>query len=201
LPRPDPQNKSKELATPVVPADRAILADRALIEACLEGQPGAWTTLYDCFHEPLLAAIRSFLRDASGDLSLIDEIAARVWYALVRSDAELLSRFDVNRGCRLITFLSVLAKSEARQYFRSERRRRTREEKVSRPEMESEEIDLSASTLTHDEFLASLSPSERMYFTTVLTAPEGEDASEEYSPGNTWQLRHRVRKKLNQFLQ
>jgi len=67
LPRPDPQNKSKELATPVVPADRAILADRALIEACLSGQPGAWTTLYDCFHEPLLAAIRSFLRDASGD--------------------------------------------------------------------------------------------------------------------------------------
>lgn len=181
--------------------DRAILADRALIEACLSGQPAAWTRLYDCFHEPLLAAIRGFLRDAATDLSLIDEIAARVWYALVRNDAELLSRFDVNRGCRLITFLSVLAKSEARQYFRSERRRRTREEKVSRPEMEPEQIDLSASTVTHEEFLASLSPTERTYFTTVLTAAEGEDAGDEYSVGNTWQLRHRVRKKLNEYLQ
>lgn len=181
--------------------DRAVLADRALIEACLKGEPAAWTRLYECFHDPLLAAIRGFLRDAATDLSLVDEIAARVWYALVRDDAELLARFDVDRGCRLITFLSVLAKSEARQYFRSERRRRSREEKVSRPEMESEEIDLSFSTVSHEEFLASLSPSERAYFTSVLIAGDGEDASDEYSLGNAWQLRHRVRKKLTQFLQ
>lgn len=185
----------------MISPDRAILADRELIEACLTGQPSAWTRLYDCFHEPLLAAIRGFLRDAATDLSLVDEIAARVWYALVRNDHELLSRFDVARGCRLITFLSVLAKSEARQYFRSERRRRSREEKVSRPEIETDEIDLSSSTLTHDEFVASLTPSERQYFSTVLTAPEADDASESYSPGNTWQLRHRVRKKLNEFLE
>jgi hypothetical protein len=188
------------LADAALAAERGVLADRLLVDACLQGQPGAWSRLYDCFHEPLLLAIRGFLRDAATDMSLIDEIAARVWYALVRNDAELLSRFDVARGCRLITFLSVLAKSEARQYFRSERRRRSREEKVSRREMESEEIDLSSSTLTHEEFLASLSPSERVYFTTVLTA-DGDDASEEYSLGNSWQLRHRVRKKLNQFLQ
>lgn len=181
--------------------ERAILADRALIEDCLHGKPAAWTRLYDHFHEPLLAAIRGFLRDASADMTLVDEIAARVWFALVRDDAELLSRFDVARGCRLITFLSVLAKSEARQYFRSERRRKTREERVSRPELECEEIDLSASSLTHEEFLALLSPSERMYFTTVLTAPGGEQANEEYTDNNAWQLRHRVRKKLNDFLQ
>lgn len=201
MPRQKSLRKSKNELASAAAAERAIFADRQLIEDCLSGQPAAWTRLYDCFHEPLLAAIRSFLRDAATDLSLIDEIAARVWYALVRNDAELLSRFDVARGCRLITFLSVLAKSEARQYFRSERRRRTREERVSRPEMESEEIDLSASTISHDEFLASLSPSERAYFTEVLIAPEGEDAGDDYSLGNTWQLRHRVRKKLNQFLQ
>ena len=39
---------------------------------------------------------------------------------------KLLGKFDVARGCRLSTFLSVLAKNETRVLLRSERRRRWR---------------------------------------------------------------------------
>ena len=179
---------------------RGVHLDRELVDHCLTGEPAAWTNLYRACHEPLLAAIRAFLREAAADTNLVDEIAARVWYSVVRNDGELLSRFDVSRGCRLTTFLSVLAKSTARQYFRAERRRRIREQTASRPEVEAYPRHLAIALASEEEFLRSLTRSERVYYETVLIAPIREDASDEYSRENGWQLRRRVRKKLDRFL-
>jgi hypothetical protein len=179
----------------------AVRHDRKLIDHCLAGEPAAWTNLYRACHEPLLASIRAFLRAAAADTNLVDEIAARVWYAVVRNEGELLSRFDISRGCRLTTFLSVLGKSEARQYFRAERRRRTREEAASRPEGESHAAELLIASATEAEFVGTLTPSERLYYQSVLLAPVKDGADDDYSDENGWQLRRRVRKKLNQFLE
>src|SRR4051812_27436373 len=96
VPRQKSLRKTKQSAAPADSARPAIRAERELIEACLAAQPAAWSQLYDHCHEPLLAAIRGFLREAATDLSLVDEIAARVWYSLVRDDATLLSRFDIS---------------------------------------------------------------------------------------------------------
>ena len=74
------------------PADQiapGIRRDRKLIDQCLAGEPTAWSQLYQACHEPLLVAIRAFLRDAAADTNLVDEIAARVWYAVVRHTGEL----------------------------------------------------------------------------------------------------------------
>ena len=49
---------------------------------------------------------------------LVDEITARVWYALVADDGKLLERYDPSRGARLITFLRALTKGVASGYFR-----------------------------------------------------------------------------------
>ena len=70
----------------------------------------------------MLTSIRAFLGRYAGDPSLVDEIGARVWYALVKNDFALLARFDVRRGCRLQSFVCLLAKAEARLVMRSERR-------------------------------------------------------------------------------
>ena len=186
------------------PADQiapGIRRDRKLIDQCLAGEPTAWSQLYQACHEPLLVAIRAFLRDAAADTNLVDEIAARVWYAVVRHEGELLSRFDVARGCRLTTFLSVLGKSEARQYFRAERRRRSREELASRREGESHSAVLLIAGSTEEEFVGTLTPSERLYYESVLLAPAREPSDDRYSRENDWQLRRRVRKKMSQFLE
>lgn len=178
-----------------------IQGDRKIIDQCLAGKPAAWSDLYRKCHEPLVMAIRIFLRDSAADTNLIDEIAARVWYAVVRNSGELLSRFDVSRGCRLTTFLSVLAKSEARQYFRSERRRRSREEVASRREGEVHSDNLLIASATEEEFIGTLTPSERVYYESVLLAPKSDDSARQYSSENGWQLRRRVRKKLSQYLE
>ena len=186
---------------PAAQPSEQVLADRRLVDSCLAGEPGAWSLLYRRFHDTLVASIRSFLGRSASDSSLVDEIAARVWYALVRNDFELLSRFDVSRGCRLSTFLSVLAKTEARLLLRSERRRRVREQAVSRNESALKNDGAATETLSEEEFMATLSPAERAFYEDVLkaTAVDPQSASR-YSQQNTWQLRHRVRKKLERFL-
>jgi hypothetical protein len=178
-----------------------VIADRRLVDACLAGESGAWSLLYRRFHDGLVASIRSFLGRSSSDTSLVDEIAARVWYALVRNDFELLSRFDVRRGCRLSTFLSVLAKTEARLLLRSERRRRVREQAVSRSESAAKNSDQSTESLSEEEFAATLSPAEKAFYEDVLKASSLDaNSASRYSQQNTWQLRHRVRKKLEKFI-
>jgi DNA-directed RNA polymerase specialized sigma24 family protein len=170
------------------------------VDRCLAGETTAWSELYQMCHPKLLTAVRTLLGSAGQDFSLVDEIAARVWYGLVKDGGSLLSRFDDGRGCRLTTFVSSIAKREIKQLLRSEKRRMSRERKASRSEIQ-REMPLSALTADFQEqFLDKLTRSERTYFDSVLVAPAGADEDRAYSPDNRWQLQHRVRKKLEAFL-
>lgn len=174
--------------------------DRRLVDRCLAGETAAWSELYQACHPKLLSAVRAQLGSAGQDFSLVDEVAARVWYGLVKDGGALLSRFDDGRGCRLTTFVSSIAKREIKQLLRSEKRRMSRERKASRPEVQAE-LPLTALTADFQEqFLDKLTRSERTYFDCVLVASDQGDEDLAYSPDNRWQLQHRVRKKLEAFL-
>jgi len=184
-----------------IPADQTarVLQDRQLVVQCISGNVTAWSTLYEKCHHWLLDSIRTFLGRAGNDSNLVDEIAARTWYRLVKNDFELLARFDVKYGCRLGTFLAFLAKNEARLLFRSERRRRAREQTASRPEIQ-KSVPNGMAAISDEEFIATLSPAERAFFFEVLFAPNNHKNESRYSDGNRWQLRYRIRRKLQQFL-
>jgi DNA-directed RNA polymerase specialized sigma24 family protein len=177
-----------------------VLRDGELVNSCLRGETSAWSNLYLAQHAALVSSIRAFLGRFGSDANLVDEIAARVWYALVQNDFALLSRFDVQRGCRLSTFLSVLAKAEARLLLRSERRRRVREQAASRSESGQRDADGTEVMLSEKEFVETLSPAERTFYEDVLASPVAASSSARYSKTNLWQLRHRVRKKLEDFI-
>jgi hypothetical protein len=96
----------------------------------------------------------------------------------------------------------VLAKSEARQYFRSERRRRLREENAARRETQPHSNQmLMISKAAEEEFVNTLTRSERAYYEAVLISPSNAGIDDGYSAENGWQLRRRVRKKLDKFLE
>ena len=177
-----------------------VLNDRRLVDQCLAGEPLAWSQLYQCHHRSIEASIRAFLGCHYNDPHLIDEIAARVWFSLIRNDCELLTRFDVNRGCRLATFISVLAKAETRLMLRSERRRKARERAASKPETTPQSMNVASDTISEEEFMDTLSPAERTYYSEVLVTASRQDSKPDYTKQNAWQLRHRVRKKLTRFL-
>jgi len=181
-------------------SDSKVAQDRSLVDRCVAGEVAAWSALYHKFHDSLLIGIRAFLGRVGQDANLIDEIAARVWYALVKNNSELLGKFDVRRGCRFSTFLSLVAKSEARLLLRSEKRRRRRELVVSKLEADRSTGHESVVWLSDEEFVMTLSPAERAFYFDVLMVGQTNGNSSDYSEQNRWQLRHRIRKKLERFI-
>jgi hypothetical protein len=173
-------------------------ADGLLVERCVAGEVAAWEQLYAQCHEPLLVSIGILLGRQSSDASLIDEIAARVWYDLVANDGELLARYDASRGARLITFLRALAKDEIVRHFREEVRRRNRELSALRERPRQQEKTLGQQLNSLAEFLCTLTPQEKTFCSEYLLAEPAAEGP--YSSASIWQLSHRVYHKLLGFL-
>jgi DNA-directed RNA polymerase specialized sigma24 family protein len=178
--------------------------DRQLAERCLAGEVAAWEELYGSFHAPLCAAIRGMLGPGGCDLSRVDEIAARVWYALVRNDGELLNRFDPARDSRLGTFLRGLARMEILKYFRTECRRRTREAAIpGRDDGTSAASDWQVAAMI-DDFATTLSSTEQEFLEEHLLGQadllgQAEGDGHDLTESSIWQRCHRIREKLKAF--
>ncbi|MBN1910411.1 MAG: hypothetical protein JW818_11775 [Pirellulales bacterium] len=91
------------------PARRGPSATRQLIARCLAGQPAAWDDLYRRYHSTLLLLAKALLREMSPDCSATDELAARVWYALVSNEGQLLARFLADDRANFSDLLTSLA--------------------------------------------------------------------------------------------
>jgi DNA-directed RNA polymerase specialized sigma24 family protein len=178
-------------------------ADQGLVTRCLAGDQRAWEQLYEERHPPLVEAIKLLLGPYAKDMHLVDEIAARVWYALLRDDARLLSRYDAQRESRLGAFLMGLAQIEIMRHVRAERRRQTHEfQGGQRILVERRAADMDVSAMLR-EFVSLLTPPEQEFLEKYLldTPQTGPDAAaDDMSATNIWQRRHRIRLKLMAYL-
>lgn len=174
--------------------------DRKLVDRCLAGDSDAWRDLYELCHRNMVAALKRFRGARSAD-DLAEEIAARVWAAAVEENGRLLDRFDPSRGCLLTTYMSALALNEARSHFRSESRRARRETRfgeIRRDPVENpDELPLGQRIR---EFLDRLTPRERQFCEAHLLDRAGENPDMTISRANVWQLRSRVRRKLEAYI-
>jgi hypothetical protein len=175
-------------------------ADGLLAKRCLAGEVAAWEELYRQCHEPLLASIRVMLGRQSSDVSLVDEIGARVWYALVADDGESLLQYDPARGARLSTFLRALAKDQLARYFREEVRRRQRELSALRERPRHPEKNSGQPGNAMADFLGTLTPYERGFCNDYLLAEPSVAAEGAHPTATIWQLSHRIYRKLLNFL-
>ncbi len=196
-------NRTRKEAADAKSVNRAVLGDRQLVDRCLRGDVAAWEELYEQCHPTLVKSIEILLGHGHSDQHLVDEIAARVWYALVADDGQLLARFDPDRGALLTTFLRMLAKDEVSRHFRTERRRRERELSALRERSRHQLADFNLPVASLSAFMATLTPHERGFCGEHLLSipPEsGETRREEPTPAAAWQLTHRIHKKLLKFL-
>jgi len=173
--------------------------DRGLIDQCLAGKAGAWDRLYDQYHDALLGMIRSLIGPKT-PAELADEIAARVWYLLVQDNGRRLDRFDPAMGRRLSSYFAALARREVSHYFRSERRRRERELRAGEAARQHIGKESPNTHVLMAEFTKTLTPKEREFLETNLLASVPDGDRPVVSDANRWQLSHRVRRKLNDFL-
>jgi DNA-directed RNA polymerase specialized sigma24 family protein len=185
------------------PSQEGALADQRLAERCVAGEVAAWEELYSQCHDPLLASIRSMLGARAADPSLVDEITARVWYALVEEDGAMLTRYDPERGARLITFLRALAKDIACRHFRTERRRRGREAAAGRERTREKSGNHEKSADSMHDFFTTLTPEEETFcHEHLLDTPSNGRGKGHLGNSTTslWRWSRRVYEKLRRFL-
>ena len=145
------------------------------------------------------------VRADAKDAHLVEELAARVWYALLRNRARLLARYDPERDSSLGAFLMGLARIEWMRHRRAERRRRSHEVSGGlRTLEEPRTTDWEVSAMIQ-EFALTLTPGEKDFMEDYLTTPqedqEDRQQNSKLSPSNIWQRRHRLRMKLEAFLE
>ncbi len=174
--------------------------DKSLVDRCRAGDEHAWHEMHQRCHAYVVRQIRYTLGDRGRDQSLVDEIASRVWFGLVADKNNLLERFQPQKAAGLEKYLAAIARYEVLRHERSEFRRRRRErETQSMRAVHRDEQALSEMAIDVNAFLPQLTPREKEYFQRVLMGNDGEDMN--LSAPNAWQLKHRIRKKLLEFLQ
>ncbi|MBN1588467.1 MAG: hypothetical protein JW888_03040 [Pirellulales bacterium] len=178
------------------------MADKVLVDRCLAGEVAAWEELYLQCHDSLLATIDAILGEGKSDRNLVDEIAARVWYALVANDGQRLSAYSPDRGARLITFMRTVARDELGRHFRAERRRRRREILAAwgKPRYRSA---VASPPVLLGEFMATLTPQERDFCADHLlgaSATDSPSGGRMLSAVNIRQITHQVYRKFVRFM-
>jgi DNA-directed RNA polymerase specialized sigma24 family protein len=185
----------------------ACRADARLVARCIAGEVAAWEELYAQCHSRLQTFVSKRLGPDRRDPELVDEIIARVWYALVADDGKLLERYDPAWGARLITFLRALAKGMVSNYFRTEHRRRTRERVAIGEKSPRYVADTGEPESLLAEFRATLTSHESDFMGEQLLAEISDDAAAAHRPPRepssraaNWQVTHRIYRKLLAFL-
>lgn len=180
-------------------ADLQPLDDQTLVDRCRAGDDAAWVEVHARCHSHLVRQIRYTLGDRARDQNLVDEIAARVWFGLVTDDGYLLERFEPGRGSGLSKYIAAIARFEVLRHQRGEFRRRQREQETQFARRAiHDDRHFAEITIDVQEFLPTLTPREKEFFYRVLLGNDGE--SMKISATNAWQLRHRIRRKLLDFL-
>jgi hypothetical protein len=178
-------------------------ADREIVDRCLAGDERAWELLYRRWHPRLVKAIEFMLGAEAHDGHLIEEISARVWYAVLRNDKRLLASYNPERDSGFDAFLMGLARIEMMRHNREERRRQAHELRRGRNKLQrSDAADWQLAAMI-GEFASTLSPIERDFFENHLTAPvelQSPSDAADLSASSIWQRRRRIRLKLEDFL-
>jgi DNA-directed RNA polymerase specialized sigma24 family protein len=110
----------------------------------------------------------------------------------------MLAKFDARRGARLGTFLRCIAKDVTAGYFRTEYRRRRREQAVG--EQRHTHSASAADEADMADFINTLTPGEQEFLDQYLLGEEPADGHrKQYSSTNIWKRASRIRKKLRRF--
>jgi DNA-directed RNA polymerase specialized sigma24 family protein len=175
-------------------------ADELLVQHCQEGDEAAWRLLYRRYHAPLLRAIARQLHMTADNDDLAEEIAARVWCALVVRGGLRLRLFDPGRGT-LATYLAGLARQEIQEYYRSGPGRHLRREVPLDDARAADRAAAGPPGPLLDGFAATLTPQEVRYFHEGLLGHPPDPDARPLSPANRRKLKERVLRKLHAFLQ
>jgi DNA-directed RNA polymerase specialized sigma24 family protein len=173
--------------------------DELLVVRCLRNDRDAWALLFESCQPRIIARLCNLLGRYESSVEVAHEIAAQVWLSILADDGRALRHFNAGAGTRLATYLNGIAVKQGLSYLRRSRRRLRHEAEYftalnNRPEGSPfTELDLL-------DFTKRLTPREAAYFSEELISDERKESGLQLTDQNAWQLRHRIRRKLLQFM-
>jgi DNA-directed RNA polymerase specialized sigma24 family protein len=171
-----------------------------LVQRCLAREPAAWDELFERYHLRLLQSIQFLLGSRARDHDTVEEIAARVWYALLREDADALRRFDGERNRPLTVYIHAIARYETWMLLRADRRRKNREITKGRLEAKRKCPSRGEFETILRDFANTLTAAEREFLENSLLAnPRQGPNPLGLSDASVWERRSRIRKKIRRF--
>jgi DNA-directed RNA polymerase specialized sigma24 family protein len=167
-----------------------------LVQRALTGDEYAWYLLFHDQQPRLIAKVRQLLGPRHRHDDLAEEVAARVWSAVLADDFRLLRAYDPQRG-RLGTFLGrrvslemlVVLRARAIRFRHESRYRSCHTEEVTLPPLPEE--------LVWQEILMQLTERERSYLQRHLL----HNSTAPLPPIPVDYLRKRVRLKILTYLE
>jgi len=95
--------------------------DKTLIQACIEGRPGAWEELVRRYSPLILAVARRSLRSRGvpPNTEDLDDICENTFYAFVKDEFALLRQYDDRFA--FTTYVGVVARTQAGRFLRRRR--------------------------------------------------------------------------------
>jgi DNA-directed RNA polymerase specialized sigma24 family protein len=174
--------------------------EAALLARCLAGEAAAWKNFYDTHTPHFCRLVRYFLAKNQRNAETVDEIVARVWYALVCDDSRLLRRCLHCQSTCPRCFLAGVVRTEVRRYVRSEMDRARHGERFAqccRGCAASPPSNLEVAALLN-EFATTLNAKELDFLESYLLSQPSANGG--LSDANVWQRRRRLRVKLKRFL-
>jgi DNA-directed RNA polymerase specialized sigma24 family protein len=167
-----------------------------LVQRVLTGDQHAWYLLFHDQQPRLIARVRQLLGPMHRHEDLAEEVAARVWCAVLADDGHLLRVYDPKCG-RLGTYLGRRAYFEMISLLRTSANRSRHESGYRRRRTEAVEQLALPETLVWQEILPRLTDTERHFFHEYLLCR----SSSPLPPLNIGQLRHDIRRKIVAYLQ
>ena len=190
-------------AQPRLPLSENPSAEQKLVHDCVAGKSTAWGELLLRYSDSLHLRIRAMLGPRARDPNLVDEIAAEVWSTLYRKNGSLLGQFHVKNGQPLTAFLGGVARIEVLRFLRADHQRRCHEmspEIIQRTRESTSDDGYRLTMLGLGEFAEGLTPRQRQFLRDHLLNGVKHVSSARLTATNHWQLRHRIRLKLLEFL-
>jgi DNA-directed RNA polymerase specialized sigma24 family protein len=174
------------------------LSDKQLVELCLTEEVEAWPEMRRR-HVPAL--VRFIAHQLHGQKSVrcrADDLAELVLESLLEGTRARLRRFDAARAT-FPAYLRMLAVQAVYRDCRHNKRRGGREAALGPLDPADTWADDAATTVTREEFVASLTPLQQKYCRQELLGETDPAGPYEFSPQQGYNLSQRILKKLKEF--
>ncbi len=174
--------------------------DQRLVRECMAGDAAAWRRLYASYYARLVAYAGAVLRrEGRRDANLADEMAERVFVALLIGPRPLLEQYDPAQA-PLWEYLKALGRRRLRALLRDRHERQARMTPLPSPPLPDPRADTVPLQTLVEELRVQLPPRQQEFLQAYADTGLG-DKVPGFTDSAAWKMKERIEQRARSFMQ